>query len=46
MMKAGALTILLFSTTCASPVLNLNFGEGNLGKEKSSGLDATDVTPG
>ena len=49
MMKAtGALTILLLSTTYSSPVLDLNFGE-NIGKEKSSGFDATekaDLTSG
>jgi len=49
MTKAGALTILLLSTTYASPLLHLNYEESNLGKEKSSGLDATekaDVTSG
>ena len=51
MMKAGALTILLLSTTYSSPLLDLNYeeGAGNIGKEISSGLEATqkaDVTPG
>jgi len=50
-MKAGALTILLLSTTYSSPLLDLNYeeGTGNIGKEISSGLDATqkaDLTPG
>ena len=50
-MKAGALTILLLSTTYSSPLLDLNYeeGTGNIGKEISSGLEATqkaDVTPG
>ena len=50
MTKAGALTILLLSHAAyASPVLDLNFEEGNLGQEKSSGLVAAekaDLTPG